>query len=131
MAQFKDLRARDIDLSSARDIANLMQDKIDAGDATPRDVIEKMLPFIVPEIDAVVGYSNQFIDFITDGKGFDGRKSNEWIYVICGLLLTARSMRKQLLNEPQKGKVKDLNSMVKDVVGTTIQTIKTVSDDDV
>ena len=96
----------------------------------PREKITELKRrIILCELDAVEEYSKQFVDFINNCDA-SSRTTTEWCYIICGMWLAVRSLLKLPINPEAKGKIKELNNVVKEFVGTNVGYIGVAEDKD-
>lgn len=86
----------------------------------PREKITELKKrIILCELDAVEEYSKQFVSFINDCDA-SSRTTTEWVYIICGMRLAVRSLLKLPIKPDVKSKIKELNNIVKEYVGTNV-----------
>lgn len=96
----------------------------------PREKITELdNRIILCELDAVEEYSKQFVDFINDCDA-SSRTTMEWVYVICGMRLAVRSLLKLPIRQDVKKRIKELNAVVKEYVGTDVGYIGHVEEND-
>ena len=95
----------------------------------PEKIIELKKRLVICELDAVEEYSKQFVSFINDCDA-SSRTTSEWVYIICGMRLAVRSLLKLPIKPEVKSKIKELNSIVKEYVGTNVGFVGVAEDKD-